>query len=74
MRLDEISEGIKQQGGVTIITQAFIEAIKNNDSQVDIKFDPPPPSSVVAPRRLQPAAEIMPGASGQRYEFDLKTL
>ncbi|KAH8776962.1 hypothetical protein BGZ57DRAFT_854360 [Hyaloscypha finlandica] len=65
MRLDEISEGIKQQGGVTIITQAFIEAIKNNDSQVDIKFDPPPPSSVVAPRRLQPAAEIMPGASGQ---------
>ena len=74
MRLDEISEGIKQQGGVTIITQAFIEAIKNNDSQVDINFDPPPPSSVVAPRRLQPAAEIMPGASGQRYEFDLKIL
>jgi hypothetical protein len=67
MRLDEISEGIKQQGGVLNITQSFIEAIKTNDSQVDINYDAPPPSSVIAPRQLQPAAEILPGAFGQRY-------
>jgi hypothetical protein len=66
LRLEEISEGIKQQGGVKAITKSFIEAIKNNDSQVDINYDPPPPSSVIAPRQLQPPAEIIPVASGQR--------
>jgi hypothetical protein len=70
IRLDEISEGIKQQGGIRNMTQLFIEAIKNNDSQVDINYDPPPPSSVTAPRQLQPPAEILPGASGQRYVLE----
>jgi hypothetical protein len=70
MRLDEISEGIKQQGGVLNITKSFIEAIQINDSQVDISYDAPPPSSVIAPRQLQPAAKILPGASGQRYALD----
>lgn len=65
LRLEEISEGIKQQGGVNAITKSFIEAIKSNDSQADINYDPPP-SSVIAPRQLQPPAEIVPGASGQR--------
>jgi hypothetical protein len=65
LRLEEIAEGIKQQGGVKAITKSFIEAIKSNDSQVDINYDPPP-SSIIAPRQLQPPAEIVPGASGQR--------
>jgi hypothetical protein len=67
LRLEEISEGIKQQGGVKAITKSFVEAIKSNDSQVDINYDPPPPSSVIAPRQLQPPAEIVPGSFGQRY-------
>jgi len=74
MRLDEISKGIKEQGGVTRIVESFIEAIKTHDSQIDLNLDPRPPSSVIAPRTLQPAAEIMPAAAGKRYASTLNIL
>jgi len=67
IRLDEIQRDIEEQGGARSIVESFVEAIKNHDSQVDISIDPPPPASVTAPRKLQPAAEIMPGPSAQRY-------
>lgn len=56
LRLQEISETIKQQGGVEEITRSLIELIKNNDSQVDIQYDPP--ASATRMRELLPAANI----------------
>ena len=74
IRFDEIERGIEEQGGAEQIAASFIEAIKTYDSQVDISLDPPPPSLIPAPRKLQPAAEIMPAPSGQRYAYTLAIL
>ncbi|KAH7317672.1 hypothetical protein BKA65DRAFT_514952 [Rhexocercosporidium sp. MPI-PUGE-AT-0058] len=55
-RFTEITETISKQGGVDEITQSLIELIKSNDSQVEIRYDPPP--AVTRKRELLPAADI----------------
>jgi hypothetical protein len=64
LRLDEITRCIQKQGGVDNIVRSLIETIKNNDSQVDLEYDPP--ATIMAPRHLLPAADIQPSPSGTR--------
>lgn len=55
-RLDEITRGIRSQGGVEVITESIIEVVNNSDSQVGLVYDSP--HSVVRPRQKAPAPEI----------------
>jgi hypothetical protein len=53
LRLNEIYQDIKEQGGVENITKSLIEAVKTLDSQTEIRYDSPPSAS--QPRQLLPA-------------------
>ncbi|KAH9206273.1 hypothetical protein DL95DRAFT_469794 [Leptodontidium sp. 2 PMI_412] len=55
-RFTEITQTISKQGGIDEITKSLIELIKSNDSQVEIRYDPPP--TVTRKRELLPAADI----------------
>ena len=63
-RLDEITESIKQQGGVGNVVRLLIEAIKNSDSQAEIDYDTYP--SIREPRQLLTPAKIVPSTVGQK--------
>lgn len=63
-RFDEIEESIRQQGGVGNIVRSLIEAIKDNNSQVELSYHPLP--STATPRQLLPPANIIPGTTGHR--------
>jgi hypothetical protein len=63
-RLDEITESIRQQGGVDTLVKSLVETIKNNDSQAELSFEPHP--STTTPRQLLPSANIVPGTTGHR--------
>lgn len=56
-RYTEISEAIAEQGGIDEITQSLVELIQNNDSQAEVRYDPPP-QPVTKKRELLPAADI----------------
>jgi hypothetical protein len=62
-RLNEIARSIKQQGGIQTITQALIDAMKGNDSQLDVNYEPPP--TIMRPQLL-PSVDITPGVPGKR--------
>jgi hypothetical protein len=64
-RLEEIAESVQQQGGIDNLVRLLVEAIKNNDSQTDLNFEPYP--STIAPRQLLPPANIVPSPTGHRY-------
>ncbi|PVH69757.1 hypothetical protein DL98DRAFT_522014 [Cadophora sp. DSE1049] len=55
-RFAEISEAITEQGGIEEITQSLIELIQNNDSQAEVRYDRPQPTT--RQRELLPAANI----------------
>jgi hypothetical protein len=63
-RLTEISRSIREQGGIQAITQALIDTMRNNDSQIEINYEPPP--TIMRPRELLPPANITPGVPGKR--------
>jgi hypothetical protein len=63
-RLSEISRSIRKQGGIQTITQALIDTMRNNDSQIEINYEPPP--TIMRPRELLPPANITPGVPGKR--------
>jgi hypothetical protein len=63
-RLTEISRSIREQGGIQTITQALIDTMRNNDSQIEINYEPPP--TIMRPRELLPPANITPGVPGKR--------
>ena len=67
-RLTEIFEAITEQGGIEEITLSLIELIQNNDSQADVRYDRPQPTT--KKRELLPAADITQG-DNQRYEHVL---
>jgi len=52
LRLNEIARSIKQQGGIETITEALIDAMKSNDSQLDVDYVPPP--TIMRPQLLAP--------------------
>lgn len=58
-RLTEIFEAITEQGGIEEITLSLIELIQNNDSQADVRYDRPQPTT--KKRELLPAADITQG-------------
>jgi hypothetical protein len=64
-RLDEIEESVRQQGGVDNLVKSLVEAIKNNDSQLELDFEPHP--SLTTPRKSLPSTNIVPSTTGHRY-------
>jgi len=63
-RLNEISRSIREQGGIQTITQSLIDTMRNNDSQIEINYEPPP--TIMRPRDLLPPANITSTVSGDR--------
>ena len=64
MRLDEIKEDIDKEG-VSSITKSLIRAVKDKNSQVDLRD---PPSPIVSPRESNPPRTIISSsAGGHRY-------
>lgn len=65
LRMEEIARSIREHGGIDKITKSVVNAIKDVDSQADVYYDPP--SFIMEPPSLLPAANIIPTSAGQRY-------
>lgn len=59
LRLDEIISNINHQGGLDHIVISLIEAVRENNSQIELEYDPPPAT-------MGPAA-IKPSNAGRKY-------
>jgi hypothetical protein len=69
-RLIEIISGINQQGGIDHIVSSLIEAVKANNDQIELDYDPP---TIAAPHQPPPAVTITASNVGQKYvgQFNL---